>query len=82
MNELNEDVLKIILQPFQNNEESFLVGMTCKRFNKFIKRNKSIKLNKVLCHYILQGDLSTLKWFKYLIELKCKTEIFKGKLQF
>jgi hypothetical protein len=64
MNELPLDMLTIVLSHFQRNEESFLVGMVCKKWNSIIKRYRKISFLSISKHYAAHGGLSALQLFK------------------
>ena len=55
------DVLRIILQFFQLNEESFFVGLVCKRWNSIIKRDKTVAFPTIVRYYAKLGNLESVK---------------------
>jgi hypothetical protein len=62
---LPRDCLVCILNFFQCDEESFSVGLVCKKWNAIVKRNRQLSLTKVLSYYALNGRLSPLQWIEY-----------------
>ena len=62
INNLPKELLELILQPFQKNEESFLVGIFCKKFNSIIQRDKEISITEVFLHYVESNQFATLQY--------------------
>jgi hypothetical protein len=65
MEKIPTDILNIILQPFQANEESFLVGLVCKQWSLLIIRIKGFTWKEVSVYYATHGRLSVLQWCQY-----------------
>ena len=57
---LPPDVLLLVLSSFQQNEESFFVGLVCKKWNSVIKRNRTLHLGQVAQLYAQYGNMSAL----------------------
>ena len=57
---LPSDMLSLILHSFQQNEESFFVGLVCKKWNAVVKRNQNIHLGQVAQCYVKYGNMSAL----------------------
>lgn len=70
MNSIPDDILKLLLLPFQNNVDSFLVGLVCKKWNSLIKRDLTIHFKTIAIHYAEGGHLSALQWLQYEIVIK------------
>jgi hypothetical protein len=64
INELPNDVLRIILNYFQN-EESIFLGMVSKRWRGLIKK-RGYRPFKLYYHYGINGNLEALKYLKYV----------------
>ena len=61
---LDHNTLTLILDYFQENEESFIVRLVCKKWNSLIKPDKDTFLEGVLQYYARYGHLNVLKWFE------------------
>jgi SET domain-containing protein len=58
------DIQLLILEPFQMNAESFLVGLVCKHWSSLIKRNRNLTLSDIMTHYAYYGNFEPIKLFK------------------
>ena len=65
MDTLPRDLLNLLLAPFQNNEQSYLLSLVNKQFNSIVKVDRRIPLEDVLRYYAEHGYIPCLNWFRY-----------------
>ena len=61
MEKLNDDVLRLILEQFKNQAESFFVRLVCKRWASTIQKPQ-LKMTALASPYALRGDRDVLEW--------------------
>ena len=64
MESLPTEILKLVLCNFQDNEESYLLGLVCKKWNSIISRKKDMQYKSVIVYYTEIGSLSALQWLQ------------------
>lgn len=59
---LPREILQLILQPFQRNEQSFLVSIVCKKWNSIVRIDRNCRNS--IEYYAEHRNFSALKWIK------------------
>jgi hypothetical protein len=63
MENLDDNVLKLILERFHEKAESFFVRLVCKRWSTIVKKT-TVNVNRVAQYYAEQNSRTGLEWLQ------------------
>lgn len=59
------DCLRIILEPFQRSEESFIVSLVCRLWHSVIQKNPVVNLREEIFYFAATHNIHVLDWYRY-----------------
>ena len=59
-------MLKIVLQPFQGNEQSGILRLVCKHWKQIVRRSNSVTFEKEVGYFSYHGNMEILDWLGYI----------------